>query len=248
MASKPNCLNCGSDITAFAYCPNCGQKSSTHRYSLQHFLVHDVVHGVWHIDRGLLYTLKELFVRPGHSVREYVQGKRMKHFNVVSTLLIVLAVSLFISSYSTVSMGEISAAWQNKGYLEIARKFYKYIIISALPLYALAGYCLFRKSRQNYSEYLVAYAYAVSALLLLGVVFPLITLVYTNREVLYYVKVITPLLSMVYIYWFHRQYFSAFGYSKKQLVWRSLLAVATFSLTNALINFTVSQIGLWLHA
>ena len=24
-----------------SYCPNCGQKTDTHRYSLQHFFVHD---------------------------------------------------------------------------------------------------------------------------------------------------------------------------------------------------------------
>jgi len=241
------CLNCGSDTATFTYCPNCGQKTSTHRYSLKHFLVHDVVHGVWHVDRGLLYTIKELFVRPGHSIREYVQGKRMKHFNVISTLLIVLAASLFISSFSTVDMAEIRNSWQTKGYIQLVRKYYKYIIISALPLYAIAGYCLFRRSRQNYSEYLVAYTYMVAALLLLGMIFPLITLVYTNREVLYYVKVITPIMTMVYFYWFHYQYFSAFGYSKTQLVLRSLLAVVAFSLINGLINFTVSQIGLWLH-
>ncbi len=70
------CLNCEHSI-AEKYCSCCGQKTSTHRYSLKHFVEHDFVHGVWHVDKGIVFTIKELFTRPGHSVREFILGKEL---------------------------------------------------------------------------------------------------------------------------------------------------------------------------
>lgn len=68
----PDCLNCTAPVTQ-NYCANCGQKSTAHRYSIKHFLAHDFIYGVWYIDKGI-FTLKGLFARPGHSVREFIQG------------------------------------------------------------------------------------------------------------------------------------------------------------------------------
>lgn len=35
---------------------------------------------VFHLDEGFLFTIKELFIRPRHSIIEYVQGKKSKTF------------------------------------------------------------------------------------------------------------------------------------------------------------------------
>ena len=42
---------------------------------------HDLIHGVWHIDKGVLFTVKELILRPGDSVRGFIQGKRVGFFS-----------------------------------------------------------------------------------------------------------------------------------------------------------------------
>lgn len=60
-----DCLNCAATVVPYNYCPNCGQKTTTHRYSIQHFIAHDFVHGIWHVDKGILFTLAGLFKRPG---------------------------------------------------------------------------------------------------------------------------------------------------------------------------------------
>src|SRR6478609_6433349 len=94
-----DCLNCGHPL-AENFCSKCGQKASTHRYSLKHFIEHDFVNGVWGLDRGVLYTLKDLFTRPGHGVREYVQGKRAYYFNFVALILLILTIAALLDPYS----------------------------------------------------------------------------------------------------------------------------------------------------
>lgn len=91
-----NCLNCNHHLYS-NFCSHCGQKASTHRFSISHLLTHEFLHGLMHIDKGILFTLKELFTRPGHSIREYIQGKRINHYHFLSLLLII--VGAFIYSF-----------------------------------------------------------------------------------------------------------------------------------------------------
>lgn len=51
---------------------------------------HDIQHGLFHFDQGIFYTAKQLFIRPGHSIREFIEGKRVEHFKPLS-LVIILA-------------------------------------------------------------------------------------------------------------------------------------------------------------
>ena len=74
------CLNC-SEILHSKFCPNCGQSIKTHRFSLKLFFKEVFINGVFQIDKGFFYTFKELFIRPGHSIRAYVDGSRVNHFN-----------------------------------------------------------------------------------------------------------------------------------------------------------------------
>jgi hypothetical protein len=42
---------------------------------------HDVQHGLFHFDKGMYYSAKELYWRPGHSIREFIEGKRVSHLS-----------------------------------------------------------------------------------------------------------------------------------------------------------------------
>lgn len=92
-----NCLNCNEELVG-KYCSNCSQPASTHRFSLSHVFKHDFVHGIFHFDKGFFFTIKELFTRPGHSIREYVKGKRVKHFNYFATVLLLLTIIYFVKN------------------------------------------------------------------------------------------------------------------------------------------------------
>ena len=66
-----------------------------------HSLWHDIQHGLFHFDNGVLYTAKQLFTRPGNSIREYIDGKRVRHFKPISLVILLATVYGFL--YHTLS-------------------------------------------------------------------------------------------------------------------------------------------------
>ena len=90
------CLNCNTEIEN-NFCSNCGQKTDTHRITLKHFLMHDLLHGIWHLEKGILFTIKETFMRPGQAALDYITGKRIRYYNVFYLSLLVLALNLRLS-------------------------------------------------------------------------------------------------------------------------------------------------------
>lgn len=95
--SEKYCKSCGQHLHLDQkFCHNCGQNSNTHRINF-HFLVHEVQHGIFHVDKGIFYTIKELFTRPGHTIREYIEGRRQSHFKPVLLIMILGTVSFFLN-------------------------------------------------------------------------------------------------------------------------------------------------------
>ena len=71
------CRNCGAALDG-PYCRQCGQKAHVHRSV--GVIVHDLVHGVLHLDGKLWRTLPLLTWRPGELTRRYVHGERAKFY------------------------------------------------------------------------------------------------------------------------------------------------------------------------
>ncbi|RAW00217.1 hypothetical protein DQQ10_16715 [Pseudochryseolinea flava] len=235
-----NCLNCGSPLLGH-YCSACGQKASTHRYSIKHFVEHDVIHGVWHVDKGILYTIKALFKRPGHSIRDYVKGKRVPYFNFITLIVLILAISNLLAPYAHVKvsdlMPEAGKAAMNSFEIFTA-KYPKIVLLIAIPVYSLFSFIWFRKAAFNYSEHLVLNAYKTVAELLLGLAFVILTIFYTNITVLTIIYFgLNGGIAIIYSIWFYSQFFSKSGYSKKALLIRSMLIPISYILLSMMIGF-----------
>jgi len=71
------CQNCGSEGDQ-KYCPGCGQALQIERISINS-LLHEVAHTFWHLEKGFLYTLKELAINPGTTQRKYLSGIRLRY-------------------------------------------------------------------------------------------------------------------------------------------------------------------------
>src|SRR5947199_6953580 len=83
------CKNCGYHVD-YKYCPKCGQSASIERFSVKH-LLHEFIHGFYHVDHGIIYTTKALSLNPGKMLNEYLHGKRKDHFNPFTFILIISA-------------------------------------------------------------------------------------------------------------------------------------------------------------
>lgn len=90
------CKNCGNECHE-NYCPRCGQKTSVSRLSSSS-LMHNIILGWINCDQGILYTIKELYTRPGGMITDYLDGKRVRYFAPFQMLFVVAAISLFMYS------------------------------------------------------------------------------------------------------------------------------------------------------
>ena len=233
-----NCKNCNQVITA-NFCIDCGQKSTVHRYSFKHFIEHDLIHGIWHVDNGILFTIKELFTRPGHSIREFINGKRIGYFSFVTLLLLILAISHFLGEYAQVKLSDLmpesSKSVMNE-LQEFTKKNPKTTLLLTIPFYSSFSFLWFRKSKLNLTEHFVLNSYKTIGESLIALLFVIITIFFSNIKVLTIVYSIISLSTIFYAFWFYRQFFSAYGYSKKSLIIRSLGVVFSYMFLSFIVG------------
>jgi len=159
-----NCLNCNSDLTG-KFCHECGQKSDTHRITAKHFFLHDLVHGVWHLDKGIPFTIKETFTRPGYAARDYIAGKRIKYYNVFYLILLVFGLVLFLGNYVEGGVvGSPSTGDEARDKLiELLSKYVKFFYLLLIPIMAASGHFIFRRLKLNFFEHCI-----ISGIIFLG--------------------------------------------------------------------------------
>lgn len=78
------CLNCGAQLQG-AFCHACGQKGHVHRTLSE--VLHDLAHGVLHLDGKLWSTLPLLAFKPGKLTREYIDGRRARYVSPMAMFL-----------------------------------------------------------------------------------------------------------------------------------------------------------------
>lgn len=176
------CANCGQTLSG-KYCAQCGQPADTHRINF-HYLWHDFQHGFFHFDKGVLYTVKQLFTRPGHAIREFLEGKRIRHFKPFSLVILLATVyallyhffHLDMTTVVRISSNTSSGALQVKGINDWLNNHYALSTLLLLPFLALFSYLAFlRKKGYNYLEHLVLTAFLTAQRLAVRIVlFPLI--------------------------------------------------------------------------
>ncbi len=191
--SATHCLNCNTPLHG-AYCHACGQKGSTHRLSLKHFLTHDLLHGLWHLDGSLPRTLKNVLTRPGRAAIAYLGGKRAGQFNLVTLMIILIGLNLAITpvlyphgrvasvgGLKMTSNGEVirpedpplpNEAKEDAKGREFAAKAQawmdknsKWIILGLVPIVSVVSVVVFRRARFNYAEHLLINSFFLTGVL-----------------------------------------------------------------------------------
>lgn len=80
------CKNCGN-LYEGNYCSQCGQKAKVGKLTLRS-VIDNWAYGLTNCDTGILFTYKELFIRPGHMLADYIRGKRIIYFQPFPMLFI----------------------------------------------------------------------------------------------------------------------------------------------------------------
>ncbi|OOV28688.1 hypothetical protein BXU11_01695 [Flavobacterium sp. LM5] len=242
-----NCLNCNSQTTG-SYCYNCGQKTSTSRFSFKHIFKTDIANKFYSLFKNdLFFTLKELAIRPGFSIREYIEGKRVNHMNYMSLYLLLSAAGIFLDKYATVSEAAISS--EDSGSTKILTQYFDFVrdnpktyIFITIPVVSVFTFLFFKKSKFNFSEHLIMNVYKASAVLIITKVVTILSILTSN---LTFLKVVYDILAYVvfgYSVWFLHQFF----YDNKLYSKFSIFSRTSLSVLFGMLFSTIFMFVYWL--
>lgn len=90
------CPTCGTRFEG-NYCPRCGQSAMIGRYSFKKaFLLFLDVWGLG--NRGMFRTIRDLILRPGYMIRDYLRGMQMAYFPPFKLFFLLVALSLLVET------------------------------------------------------------------------------------------------------------------------------------------------------
>lgn len=207
------CKNCGTAFTG-NFCNQCGQKAKIQRINLKH-LLHDFFHALTHLDTGYIFTLKELALRPGHTIREYLQGKRSKHRDPLLMLLIIGGLcSLLYNHYhlKTLSSVDISSF---KGDMQMfSLKFFALAFLGYSMVLSLFDFLFYRYKGFNYFELLVMNIFTCIEILFLFILIVPVWLFLRSYGIDSYLRIPIILVVFSYLVYVRYQFFEVAGDKK----------------------------------
>ena len=83
------CRNCGHTYTG-NFCPRCGQTRGVYRFQLKH-APGNILRSLFRVDGKFGHTLVALLYRPGHLMRDFMQGRRAAYSMPLQTLFLLVA-------------------------------------------------------------------------------------------------------------------------------------------------------------
>lgn len=90
------CATCGTRFEG-NYCPRCGQSARIGRYSFKKALL--LFLDVWGVgNRGMFRSIRDLILRPGYMIRDYLRGMQMAYFPPFKMFFLLIALSLVVDS------------------------------------------------------------------------------------------------------------------------------------------------------
>lgn len=230
------CKQCELEISG-AYCSQCGNAKDLKRID-EKYIINEVT-SVLNFDRGILYTIKELVLRPGVTVRKFIAEDRNRLvkpviFIIISSLLysVLRGLLQFEDGYvyydnSTVTSATVIFEWIQNNYG------YGNLIMGVFI--ALWTKLLFRKYDYNFYEILILLCFVMGIGMIILAVFGIVQGL-TNFKVLQF----GGMLFFVYCGWAIGQFFDGkkvSSYLKAVLAY--VLGFVSFSIGVLLIGYLV---------
>lgn len=188
------CKGCGTEYVG-NFCPRCGQSSRVEeRMTLWKTILLFI--DVWGVgNRGMFHTIRDLILRPGFLICDYLRGKRSAYFPPFKLLFLLTTLSLVVSSGFNISQENYTQDYHITTFdLQTAEEaitvkifdFWNYLIdlqerFPALFRLALMTvtcgfyFILFRKSKKigtlSYHEFFISMVYMVNMANIYSIIF-----------------------------------------------------------------------------
>lgn len=254
-----NCPNCNTDFE-LNYCHNCGQKAIKERLSLK-YLTTDFIFSFFHLEKkGLLFTLKELFLRPGLTAKDYIVGKRQRFYPPMKLLIlagtIIVIASLrynffandFSDSSSDLMVFNLLNLSQNQeelfdSFFEYAEHYATLMNIVAIPVFSLFSYLFFIKHKYNFAENLILNTYITAEqLLFLVLLIPFLEIEPASKTILIQSYSVATIM---YNIWAYTQFFPGTWWKDALLgIFVVIFAYISQFIVNLLVFILIKP---WIH-
>lgn len=234
-----NCKNCNQTVNT-NFCGNCGQPLLLKRVD-SHYVIHEITH-ILHFEKGILYTIKELLVRPGRNIREFITDNRNRLvkpilFIIVSSFIYTLIVHFFHAETQYVSIDGI----KNSAVVTIftwVQHNYGYANIIMGAFISLWLKLFFKKYKYNFFEILILLCFVIGIGMLIFSVFTIIEGL-TKTTLMN----ISGMIAIGYSAWAIGQFFDKKkpgSYIKALIAY--LLGMLTFTITAVLIGVLIDTL------
>jgi hypothetical protein len=234
------CKNC-ANIFEGKFCNNCGQKTDTHRLTIKHYL-HDALHTFTHLDTGIIHLIKELFLRPGEVIREYIGGARKKYFSPMQFLILGIGASTFLAItfqlFGPTQGGAVPG--QSEAVADYLRqfnafiyKFYNIMLFFSVPFSALFTYLFFKSSKYNFAENLVMNTFLSGERSVIYILFT--PFFYFFKKYYFIVTAVYFISFSAYFIWGYLQFFKPVN--KFTAVIKSIIIIIIHVIINQILMF-----------
>lgn len=196
------CKNCTTHFDT-KYCPNCGASAHTKRIDT-HYLFHEVQHEILHLEKGFLFTTKQLLLKPGNTVRAFIEGERQKHYKPIAYLIICSIIYTVVSHNLELHIEHQQIKGNVGKVFGWITEHYNYSNLIEILFIGLTLKLFFRKREFNYLENLVLLCYLTGFCMLVGGLFIAATYVSKVESI----NAFFSLFTLIYMVWAIGQFYN----------------------------------------
>lgn len=234
-----NCKNCNTEINQ-NYCPNCGEPAKLKRIDGKYIL--SEIGSVLNFDKGILFTIRELILRPGQSVRKFVLHDRNRLVKPVIFIIITSLIYSLITHFFQIEDGYVNFEETKQsatGYIfKWVQDHYGYANIIMGIFIAFWTKLFFRKYNYNFFEILILLCFVMGIGMLIYTIFALFQSI-TDIDLMQ----IAGIVGFIYSAWAIGQFFDKSKFSNYVKAFFSyFLGFVTFSVTAVLIGTLIDLI------
>jgi Protein of unknown function (DUF3667) len=171
------CKNCGVTFEG-KYCNQCRQESTIARITWSEVL-RQLRHATMDVDRGFFFTVHQLFFRPGATIRDYLEGKRVNYTNPFFYVLLLAGFGslLFLSFDVPLPVRSVNLDTIERMSPLVAQKYFILVGLVIMTMLTVGDRLLHFKAGYNLAEITVANTFQAGQLMVITILsFPLIYL------------------------------------------------------------------------
>lgn len=222
------------------FCSNCKQNIKPKRIDGR-YILHEIEH-VLHFDRGILYTIKELLIRPGENIKNFISENRSRLVKPVIFIIITSLIYTFVNHFFHIEQSYIKIDGKKDLQLNAidnwVQSHYGYANIIMGGFIAFWLKIFFKKYDYNFFEILILLCFILGMEMLMFSVFAII-----EGLTKYHLMQIAAVIVFVYFSWAVGQFFDktkVMSYIKALISY--ILGMITFGLSIMILGVLMNLI------